>query len=285
MTTPPDTTASTNPLDELEDLPASSTEGTREELFADAKRGFVRLRKDFVQKPDKPRNDTVLSSLVGGHKERPLDMLLTVHALQPILKGTPLSFGTWARLLGCTERTARTALRYLEDSGLLEVHGKPSVPEIVLLRENGDGTPWTDAPDRSDGNRGFFTLPFDYWTAGTIDKLTLPGKAMLLIILKETQDPNAKRPTFVMALDKAQEWYGISERTAERGFLQLRKAGLLQEKSRLVPEARHPLGRREEWHRVLTTPYSTTHREALRKAAKSATQRSTASTTNHEGTV
>lgn len=283
MNTTLDTMDNANPLDGLEDLPASSTDHTREELFADAKRGFVRLRKDFVQKPDKPRNDTVLSTLVRGHKERPLDMLLTVHALQPILKGSPLPLGTWARLLGCTERTARTALGYLEDNGLLQLDGKPSVPEIVLLKENGDGTRWTDAPDRSEGNRGFFTLPFDYWTAGTIDDLNLPGKAMLLMILKETQDPKAKRPTFVMALDKAQEWYGISERTAERGLLQLRKAGLLHEKPRLVPEARHPLGRREEWHRVLTAHYSTAHREELRKAAKSATERSTVSTTNQEG--
>lgn len=100
---------------------------------------------------------------------------------------------------------------------------------------------------------------------------------MLLIILKETQDPNAKRRTFVMALERAKEWYGISERTAERGLLQLRQARLLREKRQLIPDARHPLGRREEWHRVLNHPYSTDHREALRKAAKSAATKVSAS--------
>lgn len=274
-----------SPLAEIEDLPKSSPESTREELFAAAKRGFVRIRKDFVQKPDKPRGDTVLSSLVRGHKERPLDLLLTIHALQPILDGSPLPIGAWARLLRCSDRTVRTALGYLEEKGLLEISGKSSLPEIALLRENGDGSPWVDAPDRSDGNRGFFTLPFDYWTDGTIDDLSLPGKAMLLIILKETQDPNAKRKTFVMALERAKDWYGISERTAERGLLELRRAGLLLEKSRLIPDARHPLGQRQEWHRVLTDPYGTAHREALRKVARSAAEKVTAVTTPPEGTV
>lgn len=66
------------------------------------------------------------------------------------------------------------------------------------------------------------------------------------------------------------EFYGFSERTAERGYLELRRAKLLREKTILVPEARHPLGRREEWHRALAFPYSTDHRETLRKAAKAA---------------
>lgn len=281
------TTDAPSPLDDIEVLrdPTISSEATREELFADAKRGFVRLRKDFVQKPDQPRNDTVLSRLVRGHKERPLDLLLTVHALQPILDGSPLHIGVWSRLLCCTDRTIRTALAYLKDEGLLEIGGKSARPEITLLRENGDGSHWVDAPDRSDGNRGFFTLPFEYWTTGMIDTLSLPGKAMLLIVLKETQDPNAKRKTFVMALERAKDWYGISERTAERGLLQLRRLGLLREKGRLVPDARHPLGKREEVHRVLTEPYSTAHREALRQAARSATEKVTASKASKEGTV
>lgn len=154
------TTNSLSPLDEVQDLPAITTEGTRDALFADAKRGFVRLRKDFVQQPEKPRGDTVLSQLVRGHKERPLDLLLTVHALQPILEGSPLHVGSWSRLLRCTDRTLRAAMSHLKDEGLLETEGRPSRPEITLLRENGDGNRWVDAPDRSEGNRGFFTSPF-----------------------------------------------------------------------------------------------------------------------------
>ena len=39
---------------------------------------------------------------------------------------------------------------------------------------------------------------------------------MLLLSLAETQDP--KRPSFAMAYERASEWYGVSERTAERGL-------------------------------------------------------------------
>ena len=73
-----------------------------------------------------------------------------------------------------------------------------------------------------------------------------------------------------MANERAKDFYGFSERTAERGYTELRQAGLLREKTILVPSARHPLGRREEWHRALTYPYSTDHRETLRKAAAAA---------------
>lgn len=261
-----------NPLDEIEDEAPSTPESTRAELLGDAKRGFLRLRKDFVQRTQEPRGDTVLSRFVSGHKERPLDLLLTIHALEPILDGTPLHISTWARMLKCTERTIKVALNYLEQERLIEISGKSSSPTIQLMKENGDGTSWEARTTRNAENRGFFTLPFEYWATGTIDELKLPGKAMLLIILKETQDPNAKRKTFLMAFARAKQWYGISERTAERGIHQLRKAGLLQEKRQLVQDSRHPLGLREDWHRILIGPYSTAYREKLRIRARKASQ-------------
>jgi hypothetical protein len=261
-----------DPFAGLEDLPASDTEHTRADLFGRAKRGFVRIRKDFVQRESKPR-PSVLADLVTGRKELALDLLLAVHALQPILPGTPLPTSTWARLLGeqVTERSVRAAMTTLEQKELLEVGGRRGIPEFVLKRENGDGQPWSPEPEEDPvaRGRGYFVLPYAYWTAGTIDTLTLPGKAMLLVILRDTNDPKGKL-TFVMANERAKEFYGFSERTAERGYLELRQAKLLREKRRLVPDSRHRLGRREEWHRALAYPYSTDHRETLRKAAAGA---------------
>lgn len=274
MTTDPlaPTFEGNDPFSDIEDLPAISSKQTRVELLQDARRGFVRIRKDFVQQESGSRGDTVLSKLVSGHKERALDALLTVHALQPILGASPLPLAVWARLLNCTPRAAGTALRVLASMDVLKISGTRVVPEIILRRENGDGRPWSNVAEIERQGRGFFTIPFEFWTTGTIDELGMPGKAMLLILLKETQDPNAKRRTFVMANERAQDWYGISERTAERGYLQLRKASILLEKRQLVPDARHPLGRREEWHRALSYPYSSDHREALRLLAQNAAQ-------------
>lgn len=253
-----------------EDLPAISTKQTRIDLLEDAKRGFVRIRKDFVQQESGSRGDTILAKLVFGHKTNALNALLTVHALQPILGDSPLPLAVWARLFNCTPRAAGAALRVLETMNLLELSGTRVVPEIILKRENGDGKPWSDTAESDRQGRGFFTIPFEFWTNGTIDDLGMAGKAMFLILLKETQDPNAKRRTFIMANERAQDWYGISERTAERGYLQLRKAGILLEKPQLVPDARHPLGRREDWHRALSNPYSSDHRETLRLLAQKA---------------
>jgi hypothetical protein len=261
-----------DPFEGLVDLPESDTAQSRAELFDLPRRGFVRIRKDFVQREHKPRA-SVLADLVSGHKGLALDLLLTVHALEPILRDSPLHVRVWARLLGkdVTERSARSAMTTLERMGLLEIGGRKGVPEFTLKRENGDGEPWSAEPqeDPAVRGRGFFTLPFDYWTAGTIDTLSLPGKAMLLVILRETQNPKGKF-TFVMANDRARDFYGFSERTAERGYLELRRAGLLKERRILVPDSRHPLGKREEYHRALAYPYSTDHRETLRKAAAAA---------------
>lgn len=273
MITDPDALASENfdPFTGIEDLPAITPEETRIELFQAAKRGFVRIRKDFVQQESVPRGGTVLAKLVSGHKERALDALLTVHALQPILRDSPLPLAVWARLLNCTPRSAGAALRVLESMEVLQVAGTRVTPEIILNRENGDGKPWSDVAESERPGRGFFTIPFDFWTTGAIDLLGLAGKVMFLILLKETQDPNAKRRTFIMTNERAQEWYGISERTAERGYKQLRQEKILLEKLQLVPSSRHPLGRREQWHRVLSYPYSSDHRETLRLQAQNAT--------------
>ena len=261
-----------DPFAGLADQAAPDAAQTRADLLAQAKRGFVRIRKDFVQRETKPRA-SVLAELVTGRKELALDLLLTIHALQPILPRNPLHIRVWARLLGdtVTERATRTAMTTLERMDLLEIGGRKGTPEITLKRENRDGALWSPDPldDPSARGRGFLTLPYDYWTDGLIDTLSLPGKAMLLVILRETQDPNGKL-TFVMANERAQEFYGFSERTAERGYLELRKAGLLKEKVFLVAAPRHPLGKREEYHRALAYPYSTDHRESLRKAARAA---------------
>lgn len=266
---------------EYKDQPASDTKATRLDLFGDAKRGFVRIRKDFVQRESAPR-PSVLSELVVGRKERALDLLLTVHALSPILEGTPLPIATWARLLHseerpCTDRAIHSSLRVLSQMNLLSVTGAKTQPEIILYRENGDETPWIKDPkaqSKSDLGRGFFTIPFDYWTEGIIDRLRMPGKAMLLILLKETQDPNGPK-TFTMPVERASSWYGISERTAERGYRELANQKIIAQHLQKVPDSRHPAGRREIYHRALLHPYSTAHREMLRVMAYEASNRDT----------
>jgi hypothetical protein len=262
----------TDPFEGLEDEDASDTESARAKLFDSAKLGFVRIRKEFVQRQLAPR-PSVLAEFVRKKRELPLDLLLTIHALQPILPKSPLPASTWALLLGreTTVRSVHSGLRTLQEMNLLKVEGGKQFPEILLLSEAGDRAPMLRGklPAEQVG-RGFFTIPFSYWTDGLIDRLNLPGKAMLLVILRDTQDPKGKR-TFVMAVERAKEFYGFSERTAERGYQSLRQAGILKEKMVLVEAPRHPLGRRQEWHRALEPPFSTDSRERLRLIARAQT--------------
>lgn len=224
----------------------------------------------------KDSRGSVLGELVGGKKERSLDLLLTVHALSPILDDSPLPLKTWAQLVSSDEhdwtaRTISTAFQVLQAMSLVELSGPKQQPVVTLLREDGSSHAHQDM--KSENGRGFFTIPFEYWTGGDITRLSLPGKAMLLIILKETQDPKG-RLTFTMPVAKAHTWYGISERTAERGYLELAKRGLIQQKVQKINDPRHPAGRREVVHRAPMGVYSTAHREWLRDSARKATDKS-----------
>lgn len=267
-----------DPFAGIEDEADLSPDETRELLFNKAKLGYARIRKEFVQLDDyaettKSRG-SVLATFVTSKKSKALDLLLAIHALYIILDGSPLPLATWARLLStdtkpCTTRTVSAALRTLRDMKLLEFSGPPSQPIITLKRENGSGDPLP--PRKADEGRGFFTIPFEFWLDGHAGSLSLPAKAMLLIILKETQDPQG-RLTFSMPVARAQSWYGISERSAERGYVELTKHHLIQQRVQKIADPQHPAGRREVVHRAPDGIYSTAHREHLRLVARSASE-------------
>lgn len=251
---------------------ALSPHASRISLLNHAKRGYVPLRKVFVQRPNTEAvRKSVLSDFVHGRLERPLDALLLLHALQPILDGSPLLLATWATLLtartGCTSNAASKAFARLIDMQLaVRSSSRGRVLQIAPLREDASGEPWTRPGQVEEAGPGYFTLPHAYWTLGLGTKLTLPGKAMLLILLSET----TLKPTFAMALERAQGWYGVSERTAERGYAELSRAGVLKTHVQKVADVRAPGGRREVWHRAGDGPFSLAARSRLQKAARAA---------------
>ena len=280
---------SDDPFDEVApDAPAMTPLETVTTLLDSAKRGYVPLRKVFVQKERTEKERAAkLAELVHGRHQRPIDAFLLIHALEPILGNNPFSLRTWARMMStkthCSPSAASKAFDTLLDLNLVSRKQDGHAPVIRPLHE-GTGGPWSrPGEDDNEGGPGYFTLPHAYWTSGYADRLTLPGKAMLLIILSETQSPTKK--TFAMPVSKAQAWYGISERTAERGYRELTNAGVLLTKIQKVPDARHPAGRREIYHRALDAPFSTFERARLQGQAQAAAQKNapTADTTNLDG--
>jgi hypothetical protein len=278
-----------DPFAGIDDEPDPGPAGTLAGLLGTALRGFVPLRKVFVQKPNTNADRaSVLAALVHGRHQRPLDALLLLHALHPILSGSPLTLGTWARILStrtrCTPAGVTKAFDTLADLRLVERVRGGSVPVILPLLEDGSGTSWTRPGLTGDAGPGYLTLPHEYWTSGYADQLTVPGKAMLLIMLAETQDP--KKTAFSMPVERAHEWYGISERTAERGYGELHKAGVLLVKKTKVADPRHPAGRRDVFWRALSSPFSTDHRTLLRQNAIAAHKgRGATATTDQAETV
>lgn len=278
-----DQSTAASPIDEpdfdpfagLTDEADPGATGTRAALLDSARRGYVPLRKVFVQRPKtEVVRGSVLADLVTGHHQRPLDLLLQFHALMPILEGSPLSLATWARIMSCGSVCSTTAVTRAfdtlcsEDFKLLKRVEGGRTPIYQPLMEDGRGGPWSRPGVETEEGPGYFTLPHAYWTNGWSEKLKMPGKAMLLILLAETQSPT--KTTFNMAVERAQEWYGISERTAERGYAELSRVGLMLTKVTKVADRRHPAGRREVYHRAPDRPFRTPDRAVLQKAATAA---------------
>jgi hypothetical protein len=99
--------------------------------------------------------------------------------------------------------------------------------------------------------RGFFKLPYEYFTQRWHLQLNLAGKATLLICL-------AQAPTFTLPTEHAARWYGVSADTLQRGLDELRELGLLKVWSRAKKAPVHATASRSK----------TTTRYRVRSAAR-----------------
>ena len=103
----------------------------------------------------------------------------------------------------------------------------------VTLREDGSGEPY-EHPHRA-GDGRWLQLPYAYWLEGYFLSLSLPAKAMLLVALS-LQDG------FYLPSERADDWYGISPDSADRGLRELRKAALLDADRKWVKNQRSDTG-------------------------------------------
>jgi hypothetical protein len=260
-------------VDDIPDLPAdeeaASEEGTRTALLVSARRRLVPVRRTFVQLPRGNGNADragPLARLVEGRQHVALDLLLLLLALQPIIsERDPLPGKTWARLLSTSSdtRTPATVSRtwaVLENLKLVRrERGLPVRP----LREDGSGTAWTHPGEDRDAV-GYFSLPRRYWTDGWHERLHLPGKAVLLILLAETNTPGSS--IFSLPAEKIAAHYGLSLSTVKRGLQELRDQELLGQHWQRIRAPRSPTGWTYRTHYWLNPPFSTKYREASRKA-------------------
>jgi hypothetical protein len=152
--------------------------------------------------------------------------------------------------------------------------------ELFPLLEDGSGREWTPPTGEDDDPdlRLYMTVPHELFTDDVLDQLRLPGLAVLLVALKET----STTAVFSVAVERFQQWYGFSERTAERGYGELVDAGLVRVHRQLVRDSRMPRGVKAKYHRTLLGPFSTQSRRDAQARAQSAvtqTARRAAATT------
>lgn len=190
--------------------------------------GKVPIRRAFVQQGSRAAPQPgPLSSLVRRGDHRGLDLYLLLKA---VASATPFnshrSAQMWARALRHTgmtsdEQTVSRIWRRLAGLGLVSRSKFGRLADITLLCEDGSGKPYVHPAEAGDR---YFQLPSAYWLNEEeqwCSTLGLPAKAMLLVSL-------SLRPGFVLPVEKAPDWYGISADTAQRGLSLLVERGVLE---------------------------------------------------------
>jgi hypothetical protein len=192
-------------------------------------RGGVPVRSAFVQRKEPDANGSRRGLLAEFTTDgRALDAYLLIHALAsskaPYSASYPAS--VWARAAGldrdATEKSARQrwakAVAKLSRLNLIETSREGRQSVYTLLHESGNTEEYTRPTSLAHG--GWVTIPHAYWLEGLDQSLSLPEKLMLLISLDQKQ-------RFELPTNRVEEWYGVPDRTASRGFTGLRTRGIL----------------------------------------------------------
>jgi hypothetical protein len=144
-----------------------------------------------------------------------------------------------------SETTVSRNWTWLEERKLVRSERDHRVRKVFLLMEDGSGKAFKRPTGK---HRGFFKLPYQYFTQRWHKELRLAGKATLLICL-------AQAPTFTLPTEHASGWYGISADTLQRGLDELRDLGLLKTWTRAKKAPRTRFGFTVENHYALQGPF------------------------------
>ena len=232
------------------DVEVATADETLRDLLDRSLRTSVPIRRTFLQLPDKSPGP--LASFVTGRRMLALDLWLLLHAgasggnwdvRQPAM--------SWARMLDLPQTTASETTisrnwTWLEHQRLIRTERDHRVRKVFLLMEDGSGQEFTRATGK---DRGFFKLPYAYFTERVHSDLRLAGKAALLIGL-------AQAPTFTLPTERAGAWYGISPDTLQRGIDELRDLGYVKVWSRTKKAPRSRYGYTSENHYAMQGPFA-----------------------------
>ena len=208
------------------------------ELLRRSSREWVPIRREFVQARGPRGGPGPLAAFVSERRARALDLYLLARVLasQEPWDAT-LAAPVWARLLGLGGKNATSVISrnwtWLEQRRLLSTRRKGRLRELTILREDGSGAAYEHPGATGEGR--YFKLPHEYFALGYPDRMGLADKAVLLIALSLDDD-------FILPLDQAPQWYGISRDSVKHGLATLRLLGLLEAHSERKVAPLSPLG-------------------------------------------
>lgn len=257
----------------VDEVPATGGAARAEYL---PNRGYAVVRQVFVQHRQNPQHPverpSTLGTMVRSRDFRAILLYLLVLAAEPLMTSNRrLPLRTIANMLTtatnpCTVRQARHAIAALQRHKLVRVVEHGMTVELFPLLEDGSGEEWTQPIGEDDALDliHYMSVPHELFTDEVLDQLHLPGLAVLLVALKET----STKPVFTVPVERFQEWYGFSERTAERGYSELVDAGLVRVHRQLVRDSRMPRGVKARFHRTLLSAFSTQSRKEAQARAQ-----------------
>lgn len=265
-----------DPFAQVVNESAQSGRELRDALLEDSRRGYTVLRKIFVQQPQEAvSRPSILGEMVNARQEVALRLYLLILGLEPLGADLKVPAKRWANMLGacdqqCTSAQFHRALKQLEERRLVSADHRGRQLNVSPLLEDGSGGPYVRPSAKgADVGKGYFSIPDAFWTTGLVDQLRLPGLAMFLVCLHDT----SQEPSFQVSLEQMAGWYGISERTSERGYAELAKADVLLTRVQTVRDKRQLSGLRTVTWRALKDPYSQDARARAQAASRSASRK------------
>lgn len=220
----------------------------------------------------------MLARFVSMRRHRALVLYLLLLGAWPeiehrITNGrAPLQAQVWVRALTSGQRRALTwspstlsrTWGELEDMQLVTRDRQGRLVHARPRREDG-----LEDYTRPQGRRGhehaYFVLPDAFWNDEVFADLGLAALAMFLLIAKETNG----RAEVHLTHQQFQDWYGIRQRTAQKGIAELKDKGFLHVRPDPRPSALSGSGFTVDMYYSLIGNYGHQARAALRKRAQS----------------
>lgn len=238
-------------------VPSPAALAAAGELGSRARGRSAQIRYTFVNRPDTSTPSALNCLLRGGRGGQV--RLKTYLSLMWLCGAAPYDAAypsrAWATLLDLDEpaglgaRRINDAMKWLETNRFITIEARPGHPNrVTLLRENGGGDPYTvpgletqalkekgraRVSDPEFLQHRYMQIRPAFWTSGWLAALSAPAVAMYLVLLAE-QGPHEDPIEIWLSPRLATEKYGMSSDTRNNGLDELRRAGLVSVRRKVV---------------------------------------------------